>query len=557
MNWEQFIVSPEGTHHQAPGGAPAYAERFDEVLKFHSPGLAPVLKSGRAWHIRPDGSPAYERRFSRTFGFYEGLAAVTDTDGWHHIMPDGSDAYAERYAWCGNFQGRRCTVRDTSGAYLHITSDGRPLYPKRWRYAGDYRDGVAVVQAEDGRSTHIGESGHPLHERWFVDLDVFHKGFARARDEVGWTHINLLGQPVYAHRFAAIEPFYNGQARVERFDGGLEIIDEVGRPLVELRPARQSEFASLSGDMVGFWRTKTIASAVRLGTIEALPASEATVAERCGLRPEGAARLLRALGELRLAEKREDQRHLTHRGQYLCTNHPFTLADAAIEYAGPFSRMWDGLDEALLAGSGWRAPDVFGQVAEDANRCKTHHRMLQSYALHDYPEVARALELQGDERIIDAGGGLGALARMVLDAHPRVHMTVLERPEVAEQGQAYSENQKRLGWHAVDIFGPWGLRADVVLLSRVLHDWNDQAAIRILTRAREALPVGGRVIVVEMLIPEGGTAGALCDLHLLMATGGRERSAAELAELLGAAGFSLESVRSVAALPSIVTGVVR
>ncbi|MEZ4226804.1 MAG: hypothetical protein R3B13_38030 [Polyangiaceae bacterium] len=64
---------------------------------------------------------------------------------------------------------------------------------------------------------------------------MFHKGFARARDEHGWTHVDAQGCPAYSRRFQAVEPFYNGQARVERFDGGLEVIDEGGVTLVELR----------------------------------------------------------------------------------------------------------------------------------------------------------------------------------------------------------------------------------------------------------------------------------------------------------------------------------
>ena len=59
-------------------------------------------------------------------------------------------------------------------------------------------------------------------------------GGARAR--------RARGQPLYARRFAAVEPFYNGQARAERVDGGLEVIDEAGKRLVELRacaPAAQ------------------------------------------------------------------------------------------------------------------------------------------------------------------------------------------------------------------------------------------------------------------------------------------------------------------------------
>jgi hypothetical protein len=236
MSWQLLIVAPDGSHHTEPSGVPAYERRFDEVLKFHAPGLAPASVERKAWHIRPDGSAAYERLFQRTFGFYEGLAAVVSVDGWHHITSEGQDAYGGRYAWCGNFQGGRCTIRESSGTYFHITADGQPAYTERWRYAGDYRDGIAVVQASDGQSSHIDREGRALHARWFIDLDVFHKGFARARDENGWTHVDRGGRPVYARRFAAVESFYNGQARVERFDGALEVIDEAGAPVIELRP---------------------------------------------------------------------------------------------------------------------------------------------------------------------------------------------------------------------------------------------------------------------------------------------------------------------------------
>jgi hypothetical protein len=68
---------------------------------------------------------------------------------------------------------------------------------------------LAVVQAQDGRSTHIDPGGRRVHGQWFLDLDGFHKGFARARDDAGWMHIDARGAPVYARRFAAVEPFYN------------------------------------------------------------------------------------------------------------------------------------------------------------------------------------------------------------------------------------------------------------------------------------------------------------------------------------------------------------
>jgi hypothetical protein len=241
------------------------------VLKFHAPGLAPVRDEDGATHINTSGEPAYSHRFLRTFGFYEGLAAVMTAEGWCHVDPSGRPVSDERHDWCGNFQSGRAVVRLKNSRYSYINQRGARTLDVSFRYAGDYRDGVAVVQGEDGRHTHIDLNGEPLHGLYFEDLDVFHKSYARARDARGWTHIDMRGVPVSARRFVMVEPYYNGQARVEREDGGLEVIDEAGRTLVELRPGRRSALESLSADLVGYWRTKTLGAAVRLGLPDALP----------------------------------------------------------------------------------------------------------------------------------------------------------------------------------------------------------------------------------------------------------------------------------------------
>jgi hypothetical protein len=118
--------------------------------------------------------------------------------------------------------------------------DGKAAYPERYRYAGDYHDGWAVVQREDGRHSHVDIDGKLLHGKWFFDLDVFHKGFARACDAEGWHHVDVRGLPLYSQRFAAVEPFYNGQARVKDIDGSLLVIDERGNSLVTLWDASRN-----------------------------------------------------------------------------------------------------------------------------------------------------------------------------------------------------------------------------------------------------------------------------------------------------------------------------
>jgi hypothetical protein len=237
MDCNRIKVSRDRSHHVVDGRA-MYSARYDEVLAFHSPGLAAVRRGDEAWHIDTEGNATYAARYLRTFGFYEGRAAVIAPDGWMHVRADGRPLYAERFSWCGNYQDGRCTVRDRDGRYLHLDLEGRPAYEHRWKYAGDFRDDYAVVQRDDGRCTHIDRDGVAVHGIWFEDLDVFHKGLARARDEAGWTHVDPAGTSRYARRFAAVEPFYNGQARVDAFDGSRLVVGEDGETLLTLKPPR-------------------------------------------------------------------------------------------------------------------------------------------------------------------------------------------------------------------------------------------------------------------------------------------------------------------------------
>lgn len=554
MTWTEMTIAPEGTHHLLQG-RPAYDQRFHRVLKYHPPGLAPVQFGEIAWHIDAQGSAAYPQRFLQTFGFYEGRAAVADSTGWLHILTDGTALYSERYAWCGNFQEQRCPVRRQDGAYVHLNHEGAPAYAQVWHYAGDFRDGVAVVQRADGLHTHIRKDGEPLHGEWFLDLDVFHKGHARARDHGGWHHVDVAGKALYSQRFAMVEPFYNGQARVERPDGGLEVVDQQGQLIAELRSPVRTEFSALSADMVGFWRTETIAAAVEVGLFEVLPASDQQVAVRCGLHVLRTGRLLRALAELSLVEAIGTEWQVTPRGAYLLQRHPTTLAGAAVEYARRFAPMWQQLPKVLAETDAWQHPDLFAEVATATDHSQRHSRMLLSYAVHDYAEVPEVLPLDDATHVIDAGGGLGALAAGIVAGFPGLRVTVLERPEVVALAMDGPFATKRLVFQAADLFAQWPVCADAVVLARVLHDWNDTKALEILCRARAALPIGGKIFVIEMALSTHLPHGALCDLHLLMATGGQERTVAAYTKLLQQAGFGVTEVRKLKALPTVVIGV--
>ncbi len=227
MNLKEIKVSKDGTHHSLHG-KPIYGKRFQAVLKFHQPGLAPVTDESGAYHITTKGQPAYETRFIKTFGFYFDKAAVITSTGWGHINIKGELIYEVKYAWVGNYQENVCTVRDQKGNYFHIDDAGERFYQENMFYAGDFKDDISAIRMKNGFCTHIYKDGSFVHNKKFIDLDVYHKRFAKARDDKGWFHIDLNGNQLYNQRFLSIEPFYNGFAFVETLDGIRQVIDEKG-----------------------------------------------------------------------------------------------------------------------------------------------------------------------------------------------------------------------------------------------------------------------------------------------------------------------------------------
>ena len=548
-------MSEDASHHVYQG-CPAYPSRFHEVLKFHEPGLAPVRDTSGAYHISPDGRPAYALRHIRTFGFYEGIAAVHSEEGWFHILPDGSPMYGERYAWCGNFQESRCAVRLPGGGYIHIEDDGTPAYGERYRYSGDFKDGYAVVQREDGKHTHIDRSGNPLHGRWFQDLDVFHKRYARACDPIGWHHVDMTGEPLYRKRFKNVEPFYNGQARVERLDGSRSVINESGQTLLELRRPSQSHLEVLSGDMVGLWRTQTIHAAVELGVFELLPASAEEVERQAQLHRSIGTRLMRALMELGLVWRdTEGSYYPTERGSLLTRKHPLSLADVARHWGRESYEAWAKAARSLRTGESalerLHGENFFDWMRDRPADLQAYHSAMSTYARHDYRDLADSVEFTAHDSILDAGGGTGELAFALLRSCPGLVATVMDRAEVVEGVRPPADLEGRCRFIKGDLFQKWPVTSDAVILARVVHDWPDSDALRILRRAREAMPKDGTLYVVEMALDEETGQGGMLDLNMLVMTQGAERTEEQFRDILREAGFGLLGVTETSSVSSV------
>lgn len=233
MNWKDIVVSHDNTHFLFDG-KPAFDKLFIEVLKFHEPGLAPVLDQSGAYHIDKSGNELYSNRYTRTFGFYCNRAAVNTNNQWFHIDEKGEKAYSDLFAWTGNYQENICTVRAYNNHYFHIDLTGKRIYEDNYVYAGDYKDGIASVKCTDGFFRHIDREGKFINDKAFHDLGIFHKNFATARDENGWFHIDKQGEQLYKERYTMIEPFYNGYAQATCIDQSKCIVSENGKVILNI-----------------------------------------------------------------------------------------------------------------------------------------------------------------------------------------------------------------------------------------------------------------------------------------------------------------------------------
>ena len=233
MNWKDIKVSDDATYFLYKGNK-IFNENYIEVLKFHTPGIAPVKDETGAYHIDENGQDLYKQRYSRVFGFYCNRASVIANEEWFHIDENGNRIYSNFYTWTGNFQENICTVRDSQKNYFHIDLYGNRCYRENYIYAGDFKDGIACVKGEDGFFRHIDNQGKFINNNMFMDLGVFHKNYATAKDKKGWFHIDKSGLQLYHERYELIEPFYNGFALVTKENNKKQIINEDGKVILEL-----------------------------------------------------------------------------------------------------------------------------------------------------------------------------------------------------------------------------------------------------------------------------------------------------------------------------------
>ena len=163
-------------------------------------------------------------------------------------------------------------------------------------------------------------------------------------------------------------------------------------------------------------------------------------------------------------------------------------------------------------------------------------------------DVMASYDFGGVRRLVDVGGGRGVLLAEILRAHPAIHGILTDREGAVAEARTHLEAASlgdRAECIAADFFETVPAGADTYLLSRVIHDWDDADAKRILATCRQAMDSASKLLIVDAILPERARerpAAIRMDLHMLLLLGARERTETEFRALLDSTGFHVHHV---------------
>jgi hypothetical protein len=328
---------------------------------------------------------------------------------------------------------------------------------------------------------------------------------------------------------------------------------------------------AMLGLIRGYWISQMVFVAARLGIADLLasgPRKPEAIAKQVGAEPERIHRLLRALASVGVfAEQADGRFKLTPLAQTLRGGRPDSLRDFALMMIDDYNRTaWGGLEHAVrtreTAFDHVLGRPLFDWLVQHPDKERAFSASMASISGTQNEAIARAYPWGRLSRLVDVGGAHGHLLATILRRHTKLSGVLYDQPQVVATASrsgfiSAPEVRARIETAGGSFFDSVPAGADGYLMKYIIHDWDDEKCVRILENCRSAMAPGGRVLIVEHVIPKGNAAdfGKLLDVNMMVLTGGKERTRKEFAELLARAGLRLSRVVATARPVSIVEGV--
>lgn len=331
--------------------------------------------------------------------------------------------------------------------------------------------------------------------------------------------------------------------------------------------SRSDSIRALQTMITGYRTTQMISVVAKLGIADLLkdgPKGIDELAQVTNTHAPSLYRLLRAVASLGIfAEDDQGRFALTALAEPLRSDAPGSLRAIAI-FAGELWRWqaWGHLLQSVQTGKtasyhayGMEWFDYLAQHPEagavfDAAMATSepHHAVVAAY---DFSKIST---------LVDVGGGKGILLAAILQANPQLHAVLCDTPQVTARAHEFLKETgvaDRCEIVEGDFFAAIPSGGDAYLLSLILHDWEDEQAIKVLENCHRAMNAQGKLLVIEQVVPSGNepSLSKLLDITMMVETGGHEQTEAEFQSLFASARFELTKILPTRAPECVLEGI--
>jgi hypothetical protein len=323
-------------------------------------------------------------------------------------------------------------------------------------------------------------------------------------------------------------------------------------------PADPGVVAGLVAPAVGlralatdFWVSRAVHVAAKLGLPDLLadgPKSVDALAAQIGANTDALFRLMRVLAAHNVfVEQNEKRFGLTDWGEMLRSDKPGSMRDYVLMAGQPAVwRACENLEYSIMTGN-TAFDHTLGQswfAYLDANPPigRIFDNAMRSRGAAEDGAILGVFDFSKFRRIADLGAGEGGLLSAALQTAPQATGILFDQPRVVENARRLLANRAeadRIEFAAGDLFDAVPAGAELYILKQILRDWSDEQAQKILANCRRAMPLGSRLLVLEMIVEPAAEFPTRLDLMMMAWTGGRERTLAEYERLFSGAGFRL------------------
>lgn len=303
----------------------------------------------------------------------------------------------------------------------------------------------------------------------------------------------------------------------------------------------------------GFWISRAVYAIAKLGIPDLLKSGPKTAEELASatkMHAPSLFRVLRALVSVGILNSAEGGRFAqTPISETLVTDAPgslrwFAVSELGQEHYPAWGNLMQSIKTGDIAFDDFFGVDIWTYFQQNPEDGAVFNNSMSAVTAATNEAITTRYDFSSFEKIVDVGGGHGGLMTGILKANPKLKGVLFDAEEVIQGARPKLEAAgvaDRCETIAGNFFTSVPAGGDAYIMKWIIHDWNDEKAVTILRHCRNQMPPNGKLILVDCVVPETDEPdfSKFIDMNMLVMTGGKERTAKEFEQLLGAAGFKL------------------